>query len=696
VPSSPEDVYLGLLALLAALTPLGLALLRAGERLFRRSVPLSVPERLLVSLLASGTLLFVVASLPLGIYGGATVGGLLVVGGIASAVRWYLDRGATLRVGLRWLQSSSGLLLTALFVILLGVEVAGAGTAPYPNTYDGSFQLLFAHLTLLHGSVPWTLAPYSATGVAYPQAAAVWLTLPVLVLGWPLLSAPVALPLLFLSLGVPAAYSWGERAGGPGSPVGMRTGLVFAGFFGLVASWPRLFIGGSYDFVIALPFFLVALGGLRAFVVDSAHDWRLTLAFGVFVGSIAGISAALGETLLLLIVAFSLAFLPRSLRTLARWAPRFLAVCAFAVAFAVRSIAAVATWWSYPQHVLSPAGAPPYATQAGLPGASWSLLLGDIDPFTPFKVKLSPLPSLSLLLAVLLVAGVVLLVLDLLASRTGISVPIPRGLSPPLAVATVVALLWTVLLRVTSASSVGLGVLDDLASLYEASFVLFLLYSVIALLPLLAAVEILGSRFVGSATPRDRSDGAPASSIARTARPPTSRAPGRLVLALAIGVLVVPIGLGGVVTATEVPGYLGSHLHDYANVTAGDTAALDWAGGHLPSCSRVLAAPGSAAMFLPLFAEVQLDFPMMPVPVNLSYVAAVQNLTIGVFSTATAGDLLELGITVVFVTAANSASYPAFPPSVFTPTAGFQPLFSSGDATLFGFGPGEARIGCPG
>jgi hypothetical protein len=694
VALSPEDVYLGLLALPAALVPLGLTLLRVGERLTGREVFLSVPERLLLALLAAGSLLFVIASVPVGIYGELAVASLLVVGAVSLGVRWSLERGRSLRAGLRWLERTPGLIVAAMFLILLGLEVAGAGTAAYPNTYDGSFQLLFAHLTLLHGSTPWTLAPYSATGVTYPQATAVWLTLPVLVLGWPLLASPVALPLLFLSLGVPAAYCWGERTAGLGTRSGRSTGVVFAVFFGLVASWPRLFIGGSYDFVIALPFLLVALGGLRAFVVASTDDWRLTLAFGLFVGAVAGVSAAIGETLLLLIAAFYLAFLPWTLAAFTRWVPRFLAACGFAAAFAVRSIVAVAVWWGYPEHVLAPVGSPPYATASGLPVFSWSALLGNVDPFTPFKLKLSPFPGLSVLLAALLVGGIVILALDLLTPRIGISVPLPRGLSASLAVATILALLLTVLLQVASTSALGFSILDNLASLYEASFVLFLLYSVVALLPLLAAVETLRSAVHRSPRVLAATGANRAGPFTRSRRP-TVPGPGRLMIVVAVVVLAASLGLGTFITFAEVPGYLNGHLHDYANVTSSDTAALEWAGSNLPACSRVLAAPGSAAMFLPLYASVQLDFPMLPVPVNLSYVHAVQDLTRGVFSNATSADLIELGITVVFVTGQNSISYPAFQPSAFTGSAGFHLLFSSGDAALFGFEPGESRIGCP-
>ncbi len=55
----------------------------------------------------------------------------------------------------------------------------------------------------------------------YPLGTTVWMTVPVLLFAWPIVSAPVHLPPLFLALSVPAAYSWGGRRGGAGrAPAG--------------------------------------------------------------------------------------------------------------------------------------------------------------------------------------------------------------------------------------------------------------------------------------------------------------------------------------------------------------------------------------------------------------------------------------------------------------------------------------------
>jgi hypothetical protein len=695
VPLSPLGVYLGLLAISVALTPLGLALLRGGEWLLRHRFGLTVVERLLLALFASGTLLLLVASVPLHLYTRTGVVLLLALGAGALAATWIRERGASLGPGVRWFRSGYGLLVSGLFVGLLAAEVVGAGTAAFPNVYDGSFQSLFAQLILSHSGVVWTLQPYSNTGVTYPQGAAVWLTVPVMLLGWPVLAAPVALPLLFLTLSVPAAYCWGERMWGIGTGGGRRAGLLFAAFFALVASWPRLFIGGSYDFAIALPIFFVAVGWLRPFVAQGAVGWSRTIAFGVVTGALTALSLAAGESLVLILVACLLAFTPWTFAAIRAWLVRLVANLAIVAAFVTRSWLGVATWWDYPQHVLSPVGSPPYAAQSGLPTFSWSALLGDIDPFTPFKLRLSPIPSLSLTIAILLAAGLAILVAWWVLPRSRWRRWLPATAVEPLTVATAAALLWTAWLQAIGGTPLGVSVFDDLASLYEAPFVLFVFYSVIALLPLIMALEYLvamdHARAVGKRRPATAAPTTGAGAARSRRRKNVS-----LLQVGAVAVLLVPIGVGGYVTTASVPGYLGGHLHGLANVTAGDANALEWSGGHLPSCARVLAAPGTAAMFLPLYADVTLDFPMLPVPVNLSYVTAVGDLIHGSYTPATRADLLELGITVVFVTAQNSVSYLPIDPAPLESSSDFSLLYASGDAQIFGFVPGESVTECTG
>lgn len=162
----------------------------------------------------------------------------------------------------------------------------------------------------------------------------------------------------------------------------------------------------------------------------------------------------------------------------------------------------------------------------------------------------------------------------------------------------------------------------------------------------------------------------------------------------AVAVLLVPIGSGFGVTATDLPGYLHSFLLGQSNGTEDDLTVLEWSGGHLPSCSGVLVAPGSAAQFLPEYATLRIIFPTFPTPSNLTYYHVVQNLSNGVYQNSTRAGMIALGVTEVFVTGATTVTYPPFSLAPFQSSPDFTLLTSSGDASLFGFYPGIAAHGC--
>lgn len=168
-------------------------------------------------------------------------------------------------------------------------------------------------------------------------------------------------------------------------------------------------------------------------------------------------------------------------------------------------------------------------------------------------------------------------------------------------------------------------------------------------------------------------------------------------MGLAALVIIAPLSSGAVVTALDSPPYLGELATRLANVTPGDLAALEWAAS-LPPCSNVLVAPGSAAQFLPAYAEVRVTYPMNPPPHSPAYREAVQNLSWGNYTTSVQADLLSLGVTEVFVTGQSTALWRAFEPAPFI-AAGpeyFELLYSNGDAYVFEFVPGSAAVGCAG
>lgn len=238
LPLPDSEVYLGLVALFVACLPLGAALLRLTEWFLKRRMELSPFERLLGSFYATGGLLFVVASVPAPVYDGATVVGLLAAGAIGYAAFTVRDRGRGLRSALAAFASPTGILLALGSLALLGIEVTSTSVV-LPNGIDGSVHALFVNQLLRLHTVAWTLQPYAAVGVIYPQGAAVWMSLPVVLLGWPIVASPVGLPPLFLSFSPAAAFCLGQRLERPGSARVSVLGLILAAFFGTVASWPR-------------------------------------------------------------------------------------------------------------------------------------------------------------------------------------------------------------------------------------------------------------------------------------------------------------------------------------------------------------------------------------------------------------------------------------------------------------------------
>jgi hypothetical protein len=686
------EVYVELLALLVALVPLGLLLLRLVERFRGRTLRLTAQERLVLAPYLSGALLFVLASGGVPVFGAPLLVGAIVVGAAALLALWVRERGGSLRPALVAAESFPAWIVAGAMLAVLALEVVANGARPYPNAYDGSFQSLYLQLLLTHHSVAWTLLPYANAGVIYPQSATVWLSFPVLLWNWPIPTAPVALPLLFMALAVPAAYCWGERLGGVGVRRGRDWGLLFAAAFAAFLSMPRFFIGGSYDFVFGLPLFFLALGWLRPFVRTAARSWRDVVLFGGLLGVLTCLSLALGEALVLLLVAYGLVDRARSGLTWPGVVARLGAILAIAALFVARSIAGVIVWYSYPAHVLSATGSPPYVPISGLPAPTTATFNGDLNPFVPFKPKLSPLPILSLEIAFLLAIGLAIALAGVLLSRTRHPAWFPLDAIVPLGVGAVVLFLWTAWLVAASGPASFASVFDSLASVYESSYLLFLFYQALALIPLLALIEKWRT---------DRPDAVPFHDRPKRYEPHVAPVSARnrrsgqgAVVVLAV-LLAIPLASGVVVSAVQAPGYLSTHLDELSNVTAGDVAALTWAGSALPSCSTVLVAPGSAAEFLPVFARVHVDFPMMPLSVNLSYNVSVGDLIRGVYDAATRAALLSLGVTEVFVTGRTSVSYLPLDPAPMENSSDFTPLFHAGDAVVFGFGPGIAATGCP-
>lgn len=687
MPLQGVPIFLALLLLLLATIPLGSLLLRGIERFCGRPFQLSILERILIAPYLAVALLFVLASVPVPLVGFPLVVGLLIGGLVGLFALWIPEHFATPRNVVKWLWTIPGMSVLLGTLALLILEFFSAGTHPFPNSYDGSYQSLYIKLIVANHTIPWTLQPYTGSGVIYPQGAAVWMTLPILLLGLPIQTSPVVLPPVFLGLSGAAAFCWGHRLGGFGTQRGNVWGLVFAGFYGLVASWPRLFVGGSYDFVFGLPLFLVCLGWLRPFVESCAGSWRNVFAFGGLLGISTSLSLAAGEALALLLLAWIVVYRAGLHLPARQWLARVTLILGMGAAFVLRSILGVAIWFAYPGHVLSEVGNPPEAPTPGLPMPTSDTLVGELDPFVPFKWKLSPLVVVSLELTVLLSIGLALFAIWWVFRRIGGNGVVPKTIVVPVAIGTFVLFVWTLLLVVTSGVPLLAPIFDSLASLYEASFLLFIFYQTVALIPLIVTADWLLRRHDGrKPSPIDLSEPRRVRGKGSKGKRshPTLWGPRSIGVA---ALLVTPLLIGAGSTVADVPTFLSSHLSEFSNVSGADVNALTWAGIHLPDCSQVLVAPGSAGLFLPLYATVHLDFPMMPLSVNLSYTEVVNDLVAGSYTMLTKSALLYLGITEIFVTGQTSISYPTLLPQPMLNSSDFSLLFHDADAYMFGFLP---------
>ncbi len=694
MPLGAGEVIAGGLVVGLVLVAAGTSVVRLLESLVGRRFTLTSIERALLGLYAGGGALFVLASLPIAAYSIPLVLALLTVGGAVTVVRWASKARRHL-----WppkdLRNWPAACLALLFFGLVVLEVVTTTHILLPNPYDGAAASLFVKLILSGHTVPTTLEPFAASGVVYPLGAAVWMTLPVVLFGWPIVSAPVVLPPIFLALSVAGVYCWGERLGGVGTPHGRRTGLLFALFFGLVASWPRLFIGGSYDFAFGLPLFFTLLGLLLPFVRSRRRPWKEVIVFGLAMGVLTSVSVAAGEAATLIFLASLLAFHP-ALRTEARGlVARAATVVAISTAFVTRSLVGLVAWFSYPAHVLAAVGNRPYGPE--IPPSTYvaGTLAGNLNPFVPGKPRMAPIPIAALELQVLLAVSIALL-LWAVGRRSGrADYSRPLATIRPVLVAALTTLLTAGVLVALSDATAGTSPVLSVTSLYETLFLVFAFYETVSLFPLLVALDRIRPAQAGAALGTAPHPAGSTSDAPDRHRGPRSTAPRRVVATwLAVVVLALPLAVGAGVTAIDVPSYLETHMAEFTNATSADLSALEWAGAHLPACSRVLVAPGSAAQFLPLFATLGVVFPMEPASNNLSYSVAVSDLTNGTYTNATRSALLFLGITEVFVTGQTSVSFLPFLSRGPSGSGDFSTLFDQGDAVVFLFGPGATASDC--
>ncbi|HEV2450083.1 MAG TPA: hypothetical protein VGU43_06725 [Thermoplasmata archaeon] len=632
--------------------------------LFRGS---SAIERGLLDLYLAGGALYLVGWLPLEYP--ETPAALLGVG----AGLWGLIRRRAIspEPPADWseLLSATGALLAALSFGLFLLEIVAAESAPSGNTFDSSILSAYVGLTGLHHQLPSSLAPIAPQAIAYPQGATAWFYAAQAIFGVPSERTALLVTPLFLALAPVGAYLWGRAWWGS-----TRAGLILAGLVVLFASWPRLLVSGSNDFVLSFPLVLLLWSWTPRWFRATPPGAADAVGFGLTAGLAASLSPTGPEVwFLALPLAWSLLPSSRGADVRRRWSAGLISLLvALLVLLPSLSVIARSGGGSagLPSQIPSPTGAPL--------GLTSGQLVGLLDPFLfrSSDVWLSPFPIVRAELALLLGLGAALLVLDL-ASR-----PARRewkAAGGGLAMFSVGAALLLLQLRGEPSTSLLAGVTNT----SEISILLLTLLLAVVVVPLLRLGELLATSLPnmrGSEAPRR--PGEARSTVGAPQASPSRRA-GRLALLLAVGTLVVLPGV--VVSATDAPGYLHGLYVSVGNTSGADYELLEWATGHLPAGARVLAAPGSAAQFLAgLRPDLALVYPVEPVSANRSYLAVTSELDSGTLDAAGRGDLSVLAIQYIAVTQANNRLWPAYSPAPLLAAPSSYPLlFESGDAYLF-------------
>jgi len=603
-------------------------------------------ERLLLDFYLGGAVLYGLAATELGLFlrpvvlwvPVAAAAVILVTAGARRRRRTPTPAAATnAKLALdRW-----GVLALGSALALFVVELGAAMPVATGNTFDASLLTTYVSLLLQHGSIPLSFQPSGASAILYPQGTTVWIAWAQVVFALPPARASLLITPLFLALIPLAGFVLGRRLSGS-APVGGAFAVACA----CLGPATRAQVGGSNDFVFALPLVLLLGAQWSAWTGRRPLGWTDAAAYGLLLGYSAVINVTGAEWILPgLIVAAALAS-PRFAGSVASWFGRWGAAFAAALLAGAPSFYVLLNGRLHPATLAGELSLPPGSRV----GISIAQFIGGIDPFL-FRggdIELAPIPYVRLELAILLVGGVAALLWY--SDR-------PQGAGSWAAYARWAAASGLVLIAwlgvQLAASTPGSPVTDVafISSGAEISLCLFTIYGLVAAVPLALAFE----RFAGGRpTP-----------VVRSPRPGRwrwlryePRLPW-LAAVFAVGV-VVP---AAVLTPVSLTPVLSETYGDFGNVSSADFDLLSYAGAHLSPGERVLVAPGSAAEFLPGYVRgIVLVYPMEPGwrGQNSSYALVVQELANGTLDAAGRAALASLELDSIVVTGNNTVLWPAF------------------------------------
>ncbi len=553
----------------------------------------------------------------------------------------------------RWSALGTGILTLAVLVLETYVVL----TAPAGNTLDAANATLWTALLVHQGHFGLTLGPYGSYPVYQPQGMTVWFAATYLVGEAPLWSAANTTAPLLQAMVVPAFAAVGRRWWrAEAAPV------AFAAVAALLLAWPRMLVQGSYDFVAAVPLALLILPWLPDVVrgrsaAGNASPFpmvALLAALDVTYSPVPleALGAGLGLAGVVLLLVRVKEF-RAGLRRLAR-------------CVAIPVVAAVG---ALPSLVVIAMTSPGRATVLGPPGTT--LALGDLpsllDPFlfSDSNIWVSPFPLLHVEFIVLLLAGVGML---LFRERwfTGASGDdVVLTLLVPLLGSAVLLLLMTV----------PVGPLYAFSNASELVLLFVIAEGLLVALP----AGLLVSRV---ARPAPRAGAPEGGERRRSPRRPATWGETGIPLGVVVVVLIAMWALPVAESVTEEPPYLVQELRSVSNVSTVDIAMLQEFASLPPGA--VLAAPGSAAEYLPAFSTDPLIYPAIGVggglgfqagfsngqyelpfsgPLsNTTYLAIATELVTGNLSSDLGGKLAVLHVRYVAVTGNSTGLFPAFLP----------------------------------
>jgi len=667
---------LGLVVWAAAAAVLGESLRLGVARwvpAWRRDEPI---QRLLLDFYLGGAVLYLVAALPFDGFQPAVVYALPIAGAAAIvamvALRRRSPQGPRPLASLAALRSPAYVTTLLSALALFAFEVALAVPIGAGNTFDSGLLTTYTSLLLRNHTIAASFQPYATSAILYPQGAPVWLGWAELTLGLPAARTSLIVTPLFMALAPLAGFVFGRRWFGTNA-----AGAAIALALTFLAPATRDMVAGSNDFVFAFPLVLLLAAEMSSWIRAPSPGLGDAVGFGILAGYSAAINPVGAEWLFLALLVGALVARPSLGGAPARWIGRWIVAIAVALVGILPSLVVLAQGISSPGLVPG-APTPPPGTPTGIGTPTF---LGSIDPFLfrPEDVQLSMVASLRAELAILLVVGLAALIL------LGRASAFARYLEPfrTFVIAAVASLIG--LLAVVWAASTEFGpavAFSEITSYGELSTWLFTIYVLIAMVPLVVALERLGR--VWTEPVRERSP-PPEPSEGRGRRRRPGGASARVLVPLAIAlVIVVP---GGVLTPTSLAPVLTDLYHDFGNVTSDDYALLEYAGSHLPPGARVLVAPGSAGDFLPGYAaNVVMLYPLVPgwPWLNGSYNVVVAELSNGTLNASGRAAMSDLDVQYVIVTGNSTVLWPAFSPAPLLRDPGTFPLlWHAGDAYLF-------------